>query len=801
MLKPKPSLGLLADLLDGLDIGLCAFDADDRTLAWNQTFLYLFPEHDGFVHAGEHYRENLRRFYRARLTSDEFRYVEEYIASGIARHQAQTRPFEFEHRGTWLQVSAQTIPGLGRVRLWRQITREAGSSPRSPAAEAGNGAPDGIAAANADGRIVSANWQFGQLYGLSPAEAAGLTLEAVVARAWQDSGEAAPAQLLAHLRESQHFAGAPFEVPLPGERWIRVIERVREGGARTGFHFDISALKREQATLRAAGEEALRSASHFRGIIEHAPSGMLVVDAAGRLVEANRAFRSALGEGADPVGRPLADLVAPEDAGVLAEMLAASAQAAGDRGPAVREMRFPRPNGGPIWARVSAVGLHLPQNPVSTLLQVEDITARREAERRIAHMARHDALTDLPNRTLFRERLDALLRQGAGAILWLDLDRFKVVNDTLGHAAGDTLLCEVARRMRAVLRPDDTIARLGGDEFAVLLGDGDPLAASQAAGRLIAAMQAPVVVAGRPMHVGVSIGVVLAPCHGRDADTLMARADRALYGAKAAGRSTFRLYDPGMDAAVAEQHGLELDLRLGLERGEFELHYQPIVTAAERRLVCREALVRWRHPTRGLVAPGAFIPLAEATGLIDRLGTWILHQACRDAATWADGTRVAVNVSAAQVKHGPLIAAVQSALRESGLAADRLEIEITESLLIEGDAADLLLALRRLGVRIALDDFGTGYSSLSYLRRFPFDAIKIDRSFIADIADPDTAAIVRAVVGIAAQLGATITAEGIETEAQYAAVRREGCTEVQGYLFGRPVPLDGVPAEEHHVKA
>ncbi len=366
---------------------------------------------------------------------------------------------------------------------------------------------------------------------------------------------------------------------------------------------------------------------------------MLVVDAEGRLVEANRAFRAALGEGADPLGRPLAALVAPEDAGVLADVLAAaSAGTPEDPGPAVREMRFPRPDGSPIWARVSAVRLHLPPDSVSTLLQVEDITARREAERRVAHMARHDALTDLPNRTLFRERLDALLRHGAGAILWLDLDRFKVVNDTLGHAAGDTLLCEVARRMRAVLGPDDTIARLGGDEFAVLLGNGDPLAASQAAGRLIEAMQAPVVVAGRPCMSASASASSSRPATATTPDTLMARADRALYSAKAAGRSTFRLYDPGMDAAVAEQHGLELDLRLGLERAEFELHYQPIVTAAERRVVCREALVRWRHPTRGLVSPGAFIPLAEATGLIDRLGTWILHRACRDAATWADGT-------------------------------------------------------------------------------------------------------------------------------------------------------------------
>ncbi|WP_171070403.1 EAL domain-containing protein [Methylobacterium terricola] len=794
MLKPKPSLDLLADLLDGLDIGLCAFDASDRTLGWNQTFLYLFPEHDGFVHVGEHYRENLLRFYRTRLTSDEFRYVEEYVASGIARHQAQSRPFEFEHRGTWLRVSAQTIPGIGRVRLWRPITREAAPAAAAAAAEAARGAPDGIAAANADGRIVSANRQFGQLYGLGPAEAVGLTLEAVVARAWQEAGGEAPGQLLARLRESLLFAGAPFEVSLPGDRWTRVIEHVRESGARTGVHFDITALKREQAALRAAEAEASRRASHFRGIIEHAPSGMLVVDAAGILVEANRAFRSALGDGTGGglVGRPLAALAPPEEADRLAALLA---RAATEAGPIPTEMRFRRPDGATLWARVSAVRLALPPDPASpllhpTLLQVEDVTARREAERRIAHMADHDALTDLPNRTLFRARLDALLGGEACAILWLDLDRFKVVNDTLGHAAGDTLLCEVARRMRAVLRSEDTLARLGGDEFAVLLPGADPLAASRAAARLVEAMQAPVTVAGRAMHVGVSIGVVLAPCHGGDADTLMARADRALYGAKAAGRSTFRLYDPAMDAAVAERHGLELDLRLGLERGEFALHYQPIVTAAERRVVCREALVRWHHPTRGLVPPASFIPLAEETGLIDRLGAWILRRACRDAAAWPDGTRVAVNVSAAQVRHGPLIAAVQGALRESGLRPDRLEIEITESLPIEGEAADLLMALRRLGVRIALDDFGTGYSSLSYLRRFPFDTIKIDRSFIADIADPGTAAIVRAVVGIGAQLGATITAEGIETEDQLAAAQREGCTEVQGYLFGKPVPLE-----------
>ena len=786
MQKPNPRIGLLADLLDGLDIGLCVFDADDCAVGWNQTFLYLFPEHDGLVHLGEHYGENLRRFYGNRLTSDEARYIDEYVASGLARHQAQSRPFEFEHRGTWLRVAAQTIPGLGRVRLWRRITQGAdGVGARTPA-EADT--PDGIVAANADGRIVSANRQFAQLYGLAPGEAVGLTFEAVVARAWQDTHGDAPPQLLAHLREAQRFAGAPFEVPLPGERWIRVIEHAREDG-RTGAHFDITALKREQAALRAAEAEARRSASHLRGIIERMPAGMLVVGGAGDLVEANRAFLHALGrEAADLVGRPLAVLGLPEEAGLLDRLLAGAGEA-GE--PAVCEMRFPRADGGTMWARVSAVRLPLPADPASTLLQVEDITARREAERRIAHMAALDALTDLPNRTLFRTRLDALLGDGrACAILWLDLDRFKVVNDTLGHAAGDALLCEVGRRMRAVLRGEDTLARLGGDEFAVLLAGGDSPAASQVASRLVEAMQAPIAVAGRSMHVGVSIGVVLAPGHGADADTLMARADRALYSAKAAGRSTFRLYDPAMDAAAAEQRGLELDLRLGLDRGEFVLHYQPIVTAAERRTVCREALVRWHHPTRGLVSPGAFIPLAEETGLIDRLGAWILRQACRDAATWTDGARVAVNVSAAQVRHGPLVAAIQAALRESGLGPDRLEIEITESLLVDGDAVDLLLALRRLGLRIALDDFGTGYSSLSYLRRFPFDAIKIDRSFIADIANPGTAAIVRAVVGIAAQLGATVTAEGIESEDQCAAARREGCTEMQGYLFGRPVPLD-----------
>jgi diguanylate cyclase (GGDEF)-like protein len=425
----------------------------------------------------------------------------------------------------------------------------------------------------------------------------------------------------------------------------------------------------------------------------------------------------------------------------------------------------------------------------------EDVTERKKNEAQIAHMARHDALTGLPNRRVFRDRLNhelALAKQHDGnfAVLACDLDGFKTINDTLGHPVGDQLLCIVADRLRSVIHANDTVARLGGDEFAIILERlEDPQTASLTAQRVIQALGRQTDLNGETLSIGVSIGIALGPQDGADADTVFKNADIALYRAKAAGRNTYSFYEPGMDTVVAERNLLERDLRQAIQHGGLVLHYQPVLNLLSGELSGFEALVRWHHPTRGLISPAEFIPLAEETGLIVALGEWALREACREAASWPSDLRVAVNVSAVQFQRPGLELAVVKALAASGLAPRQLELEITESVLVQDAivAMDCLHRLRTLGVRIALDDFGTGYSSLSYLRSFAFDKLKIDRSFIKEIADPDVATIVRAIVSRGRQLGTAITAEGVETPNQFDCVRQEGCTEVQGFLYSKPL--------------
>jgi len=426
----------------------------------------------------------------------------------------------------------------------------------------------------------------------------------------------------------------------------------------------------------------------------------------------------------------------------------------------------------------------------------EDVTERQSAQARIVHMARHDALTDLPNRVLLRERLDhELKRVKRGeclAMLCLDLDHFKSVNDTLGHPIGDELLKRVADRLRGCTREPDTVARLGGDEFAIIMTQlHDPADINILAQRVRDSISKPYQIDGHQIVTDISIGISMAPHDGTDPDILIKNADLALYGAKADGRGTYRYFESEMDARMKARRDLEMDLRQALANKEFELYYQPLVNLKTNEISTLEALLRWNHPTQGMISPADFIPIAEETGLIIAIGEWVLNTACKETANWPEHIKVAVNVSPAQLKSRSVLKMVTTALADSGMPASKLQLEITETVLLQNTFATLetLHKLRKLGVQIALDDFGTVYSSLSYLRSCPFDKIKIDRSFIKDLSNgAEPLAIVHAVAGLAKCLNMISTAEGVETQQQLDTLQSVGCTEMQGYLFSRAIP-------------
>jgi diguanylate cyclase (GGDEF)-like protein len=440
--------------------------------------------------------------------------------------------------------------------------------------------------------------------------------------------------------------------------------------------------------------------------------------------------------------------------------------------------------------------LYRPMADGGWVTTLEDITERRSAEERIAHMAHYDVLTDLPNRALFHEQL---VRELAGinpgdqlAVIYIDIDEFKSVNDTLGHLIGDELLKSVAVSLRGCVGAADFVARLGGDEFAILqTGVKSSEEVTDLVLRIYRAIREPYECLGHQLTTDASIGIALAPQHGADLDQILKNADLAMYSAKSAGRRTWRFFEPEMDARVKARRILEMDLRQAIADGDFELHYQPCVDLRNNEITVCEALLRWRHAERGMISPAEFIPVAEETGLINQLGEWVFTTACAEAATWPANVKLAVNVSPVQFRSDTLALKVVAALAASGLAAGRLELEITEAVLIRDDEAALALLhqLRAIGVRIALDDFGTGYSSLSYLQRFPFDKIKIDRCFVNDLAQSGgSSSIVQAVVNIAAARNMTTTAEGVETEQQQELLRALGCTEMQGYLFSPAKP-------------
>jgi diguanylate cyclase (GGDEF)-like protein len=533
---------------------------------------------------------------------------------------------------------------------------------------------------------------------------------------------------------------------------------------------------------RRAAEEAQR----LRAFADAAIEGLLVIDG-GAIVDANASLLALAGYDG---GAPPATLAA------LLPDLAADPAALGRE--AASETRLIRADGREVAVEVLARALEWRSRPLE-VLAVRDISERKEAAARIAHLAYHDALTGLPNRAVFGDHLArTLAAAGDGgakvAVLCLDLDGFKAVNDLYGHPVGDELLIEAAQRLRGVARGKELVARLGGDEFALIQVAGDqPHHAGLLAERLAGAVAAPFELGGQSVRISCSIGIALFPTDADNPTDLVKNADMALYRAKAEGRGATRFYESAMDEALRQRRQLEADLRQAIARGELAVHYQPLADLESGRIVGFEALARWTHPALGGIRPDTFIPLAEQSGFIVELGAWMLKRACAEAAGWQPTLKVSVNLSPVQFVHGDLAAEVERVLAETGLAPERLELEITEGLLIK-DAEGALAILRRLkamGVQISMDDFGTGYSSLSYFRMFPFDKVKIDQSFVRDmITNPQARAIVRSVIGLGQGLGMPVVAEGVETGEQLAALQAEGCSQVQGYLISRPGPIE-----------
>lgn len=650
----------------------------------------------------------------------------------------------------------------------------------------------GIILFNQSREVVYCNQRYMDMYGLAPEQV----------RPGTPVSDLIQHRLKLGLKirgEADAYVRARTEGTIVSERTVQefadgriiayAVDRLPNGGG-MATHEDITEREELSARLRQRNMQ-------FDIAINNMSHGLCFFDADHRLIVCNRDFIDMYGLPPERVrpGTPLTDIVDMRfAAGSVPAMTRdeymrwrTGVVVSAEPVDSVIEMR----NGRTFKVR------HRPMPDLGWVATHEDITEQRQAELKIAHMAHHDALTDLANRALLDQRLaQAFASNQTFAVHHIDLDKFKSVNDTLGHHAGDALLRGVSERLRRLVRPSDTIARMGGDEFIVLqtpIGEaGEPGSLAQ---RIIEQMTVPFDIDDGQTIAGASIGIAVAPADGTTPEQLLRNADLALYRAKSDGRGTYRLFEPAMDEQAQSRRALEIDLRKALASGEFELHYQPLVKSESGEISGFEALIRWQHPQHGLIAPNSFIPLAEETGLIVPIGEWVIRQACRTASRWPKHLHVAVNISAAQFRYAGLAEVIFSALATAGLEASRLEIEITESVLLQDKEGTLAILhrLREFGVRIALDDFGTGYSSLTYLQCFPFDKIKIDRSFVRDVAtDAGSLNIVRAITALASGMGMTATAEGVETREQLDRIAAEGCTEMQGYLFSRPLPASEI---------
>jgi diguanylate cyclase (GGDEF)-like protein/PAS domain S-box-containing protein len=642
--------------------------------------------------------------------------------------------------------------------------------------------PQGIVFLDADGRYILWNKKYAEIYNRSsdqfkPGARLQDTIRVGVERGDYPDAIGREEEWIAERLKKLFQPGERHEQALSDGRVILIEERLTEDGGIIGLRVDITELKQREAS--------------FRLLFDSNPVPMIVCALDDeRILGVNDAA-------IEHYGFSRAE---------FEKLTIRSVQAfeseppwAGDRSNdelTARTWKHVRADGTLIDLAIYSRHLVYNDQP-AVLLALMDITERKRAEARLAFMAQHDGLTGLPNRNLLRQHMDEILqhvRRSAEtvAVLVLGLDNFKAVNDTLGHGIGDKLLRGVAKRLRSTLREEDTLARLSSDEFAIVQsGLTRPEDAVFLAKRLLEAIGEPYLLDGHSVVIGASMGIAMAPGDGDESEKLLKSADMALSRAKNDSRGTFSFFEAEMDARAQSRRKIELDLRDAIQNDGLRPFYQPLVDLSTGRISGFEALVRWPHPERGMISPAEFIPVAEETGLINALGELMLRRACLDAALWPDAVRVAVNLSPLQFRVGNLLSMVMDALKQSGLPATRLELEITETLLLEKSSQVLatLHALRALGVRISMDDFGTGYSSLSYLRSFPFDKIKIDQSFVRDLgSNRDAQAIVRSIISLGKGLGVTITAEGVETEAELSCLRAEGCHEGQGFLFSRARP-------------
>ncbi len=642
--------------------------------------------------------------------------------------------------------------------------------------------PQGIVFLDAEGRYILWNKKYAEIYNRSsdlfkPGARLADTIRIGVARGDYPEAIGREEEWIAERLTRLHQPGARHEQTLADGRVVLIDERLTEDGGVIGLRVDITELKQREAS--------------FRLLFDSNPVPMIVCSLDGeRILGVNDAAIQHYGYSRTEFERlTIRSLQAFDPELPWARDRSSDEQAA-------RIWKHVRGDGTLIDLAIYSRQLVYGDQP-AILLALMDITERKRAEARVAFMAQHDGLTGLPNRNLLRQQMDDLLlhtRRSADkvAVLVLGLDNFKAVNDTLGHGIGDKLLRGVAKRLRSTLREEDVLARLNSDEFAIVQsGLTRPEDAMLLARRLLEAIGDPYLLDGHSVVIGASIGIAMSPGDGDESDRLLKNADMALSRAKNDFRGTFSFFEAEMDARAQTRRKIEIELRDAIQNDVLRPHYQPLIDLATGRITGFEALVRWPHPERGMVSPGEFIPVAEETGLINAVGGLMLRRACMDAAQWPDDVRVAVNLSPLQFRVGNLLSTVMDTLKQTGLAATRLELEITETLVLEKSSQVLatLHALRALGVRISMDDFGTGYSSLSYLRSFPFDKIKIDQSFVRDLgSNRDAQAIVRSIISLGKGLGVTITAEGVETEAELSCLRNEGCHEGQGFLFSRARP-------------